>query len=183
MNNKSAGDILYKHPKIKYMTLENIKSAADKDVDQQIMDCIEYRLSELSYDTNRLLNNLSPAAGYLYLTWLVEGEVNNGGFNQYFWNGYGDYANEAVKAFEYFGAVEHTKVMCLAIKIRNKENILMSFLKLLSILIGKIKAFSYSCQISKLDPIDDLFYELKEDLSSLRLQKIRHSPESFIIKK
>ena len=39
-----------------------------------------------------------------YLVWWLEAEVNNGGFNQFFFNSAGDYATETVEALRTIGA-------------------------------------------------------------------------------
>jgi Domain of unknown function (DUF4375) len=180
MNHQDSLKSHLKRQKLQTLSLENIISTSDEDIDQQIMDCIENRLSEFNYDTGCLLKSLPSGAKALYLTWVVEGEVNNGGFNQFYWNGYGKHAHDALKAFEYFGALEHAEIVRLAIYTRSKEKTVISLLKLIGAVIGNIKAFSYSYKVSKLDPIDDLFYEVKENLGVLRLAKIRSSPTSFV---
>ena len=166
-------------PMISEVTVDLIKSASDDEVEQLIMDAVESRLSEFNYDTARLLATLPIGVRALYLTWVVEAEVENGGFNQLYWNGYGKFANDMVKAFEYFAATKHAVLMREAIQVREKEKFLMGFLKL----IGNLHAFSYSCRWSKLDPLDDKFYDIPEKLSSLRVPKIRSNPASFALTK
>jgi hypothetical protein len=171
---KSLQDYL-RRPKLGEVTVEVIKSVPDDDVEQFIIDGVESKLAEVNHDTARLLPLLPTGARALYLTWIVEAEVMNGGFNQLYWNGYGRYANDMVRAFEFFSAVKHAGLMREAIKVRAKERILMGALKL----IGTIQAFSWSCRLSKLDPLDDRFYDITETLSSFRVPKIRSNPALF----
>jgi len=44
---------------------------------------------------------------------------------------------------------------------------------------GTLEAFSDSYKVSKLGPLDDRFYNLDENLSALRIAKIRAEPELF----
>jgi hypothetical protein len=46
----------------------------------------------------------------LWATMLLEGEVNNGGFNQYFFNTEGMYLEDAIRGFETFGSPAHAKL-------------------------------------------------------------------------
>ncbi len=111
----------------------------------------------------------------LYLTWTVEAEVNNGGFNQYYYNTDNKFASDAVGAFEYFGATEHAVLMREANAIRAGEAATLKKFKDR----GTIEAFSESYEHSKLGPLDDRFYKLRENLSQLRVARIRATPEQF----
>ena len=112
----------------------------------------------------------------MYLTWVVEGEVNNGGFNQYYYNTDGQFASEAVEAFEYFGATQHAALMREANATRVAEAELMQKFKD----EGTLQAFSESYKYSKLRPLDERFMKLTEDLSQLRIARVRQAPEQFI---
>src|SRR5260370_12205079 len=111
----------------------------------------------------------------LYLTWTVEAEVNNGGFNQYYYNTDNKFASDAVGAFEYFGATEHAVLMREANAIRAGEAATLKKFKDR----GTIEAFSESYEHSKLGPLDDRVYKLRENLSHLRVAHIRATPEQF----
>jgi len=44
---------------------------------------------------------------------------------------------------------------------------------------GSIDAFSESYKVTQLSPLDDRFYKIGENLSALRIAKIRSSPALF----
>jgi hypothetical protein len=46
---------------------------------------------------------------------------------------------------------------------------------------GTLQAFSDSYKVSKLGPLDERFYKLEENLSALRVAKIRAEPASFTV--
>jgi hypothetical protein len=162
-------------PKYHTLNVENIKSAPDDDIDQMIMDAIELKLARYEHNVAKMISTLSSGCRYLYLTWVVGGEVNNGGFHQLYWNGYGNVADEAVEAFEYFSAPAHADLMREANRIRAREKFKLAPLRLLN-------AYSLSAKWSWLDPLDDQFYDLNEDLAALRLAKIRANPEQFVVR-
>ena len=92
--------------------------------------------------------------------------MNNGGFNQYYFNTDGKFASEAVNAFEYFGATEHAALMRDANSTRALEAAEMAKSKE----EGTLEAFSESYEHSELGPLDDRFYNLFENLSHPRIQ-------------
>ncbi len=51
----------------------------------------------------------------------LEGEVNNGGFAQYFYNGSGDHANEIVEAFTKIGALKTAEICKKALSVFGGE--------------------------------------------------------------
>jgi hypothetical protein len=106
---------------------------------------------------------------------MVEAEVNNGGFNQYYFNTDGKFATEAVRAFEYFGASEHAALLREANLARAAEADELAKFKDK----GTLEAFSESYEHSQLGPLDDRFYKLSENLSRLRIARIRQMPEHF----
>ena len=109
------------------------------------------------------------------MTWGVEAEVNNGGFNQYYWNPSGQLAGQAVDAFKFFSAHKHAELMREANKIHAAEKESIRKLKDK----GTSEAFSESYDVTKLGPLDDRFYKIDENLSALRIAKIRSSPALF----
>ena len=177
MNHEGLSPVLFRRAKSKPLTIENINLSTDDDLDQLVMDGLEEIFSACNYNTANFIKRLPFELKAFYLTWVVEGEVNNGGFNQLYWNGYGYYANDALQAFIFFGAKEHANIMSEAITIRKKESVFISLLKI----IGTTRAFSYSYKISKLNIADAKFYNINESLSSLRVAKIRENPNFFAL--
>src|SRR5258706_9459045 len=120
---------------------------------------------------------MSLAAGIraLYRTWVVDTEVDNVGFNQYYSSTDGVFASEAVAAFEYFGATEHAKLLNEANEFRAQE--LME--KALLNSADTSESLPESYEHAKLGPLDDRYYNLAENLSQLRVARIRQTPEQF----
>ncbi|HEY6096153.1 MAG TPA: DUF4375 domain-containing protein [Gallionellaceae bacterium] len=147
----------------------------DAELEQAILDYASKKLEGHDDGEEAIVANLPPGIRALYLTWTVEAEVNNGGFNQYYFNTDGKFASDAVQAFEYFGAHQHAALMREANAVRANEAKLMDAYKKKRTL----EAFSESYEYSKLGPLDDQFYKLDENLSQLRIEKIRRAPEQF----
>lgn len=152
-----------------------LRSVADADVEQTIIDYVISKLDGRYDEELEIVGRLSPGVRATYLTWIVEAEVNNGGFNQYYFNTDGKFAAEAVDAFEYFGATQHAALMREANEVSASEAAEMEKFKER----GSLEAFSESYEHTKLGPLDDRFYRLTENLSQLRIARIRQMPEQF----
>jgi hypothetical protein len=151
-------------------------SIADDKVELAIVDYVHAKLDGRYEDEAEIVSKLPSGIRALYVTWGVEAEVNNGGFNQYYWNSSGQFAEEAVAAFEFFSAPNHAGLMREANRIRAEEKAEIEKFQDK----GTIEAFSESHDVSKLGPLDERFYKLDENLSALRVAKIRSEPLSFV---
>jgi hypothetical protein len=148
---------------------------ADDDLEQAVVDYVVTKSEGRYEQETEVLAALPRGVRAFWLTWVVEAEVNNGGFNQYYWNTDDRFADDAVDAFWFFSASAHASLMQEANSVRAQESGALRKFKDL----GTLSAFSESYKESNLGPLDTRFYDLKEDLSALRIAKIRLSPELF----
>ncbi|WP_051697507.1 DMP19 family protein [Prevotella sp. 10(H)] len=159
----------------KKLTKEIIDSVSDDDLVQVVFDnictCMKPDYSN-DYD---VVIKLSAGQQSIYSTWCVEAEVNNGGFNQFYFNSSERFADMAVNGFLLIGAEQHYKLMKEANKVysENKE-------KLGSYNDGTLQSFSESYKDNPLKELDKIFYELEEDLNELRVKYIRVHYQEFI---
>jgi len=82
----------------------NLASIADDQVEYAILDYVYARIK--GHEEAEVLATMPAGIRALYVTSGVEDEVNNGGFNQYYWNSTGKFADQAVAArpFIHLGA-------------------------------------------------------------------------------
>jgi hypothetical protein len=154
---------------------EILRSIDDVNIEQAIFD---YALTKLEgqYDREEdIVADLPSGIRALYLTWIVEAEVNNGGFNQYYYNTDGKFAEQAIEAFEYFGATQHAALMREANSAWSEEKKEMAKFKD----SGTMEAFSESYEHTKLGPLDERFLELGDDLGRARISRVRETPKQF----
>ena len=139
---------------------------------------IDYIHAKLAYDQDlddQTIMALSPALRGLYATWELEAEVNNGGFNQFFWNSSGRWAEQAVLGFRLFGAEEHARIAAEAIEVYAREKAAQDKLKA----ENSAAAFVESYEHTDLGALDTRFYNVAEDLGALRIAYIRAHPDEF----
>ena len=160
-----------------YKRLDKAVLAAvpDGDLEQAVVDYVSTKLDGHYDNEETIIAKLPSGIRALYVTWTVEAEVSNGGFNQYYYNTDDKFASDAVGAFEYFGATQHAELMREANTIRAAEAASLKTYKDK----GTIEAFSESYEHSKLGPLDERFSKLGENLSQLRVARIRATPEQF----
>jgi hypothetical protein len=110
--------------------------------------------------------HLSPAEQVFVLVWGLEADVNNGGFNQYFFNSYSDHAAAVPHALRAIGAIEAAAIVERALAFfpdgppadrRRRQQLLES-------LDPNTEAFN---------ALDDEFFAYPDDLTALLAQFVR----------
>jgi hypothetical protein len=158
------------------LDLDTLRSIADAEVEQAIVDYVVTKIRGNSEREIEIVRALRVGVRATYLTRIVEGEVCNGGFNQYYFNPSGKFASDAVGAFEYFGARELAVLMAAANAVRASEaGDMAEFEKR-----GTWEAFAESYDRTRLGDLDGRFYGLCKNLSSMRIARIREIPEDFL---
>ena len=105
------------------LTPEILKSIPDDQVEQAVIEYVDEKIGD-DYDHEvAIVAKLPIGTQALYITWWVEAEVNNGGFNQYYWNNAGKFADQAAEAFEFFSAHEHAALVREANSVRARANL------------------------------------------------------------
>ncbi len=165
--------------RIKYteFTVEVLNGIPDDKIEQAIIDYIFEEVIgddwEKEYDK---VKSLSLGFQYVFATWTLEGEVNNGGFNQYFNNSTGQFAEEAYNGYLAFGSKEMAENVNGAVECLFDEFELFKKTKA----ADTLEAFMESYEESELDIWDDKFYDCSDDLSKLRLKYIRENIKEFV---
>lgn len=156
---------------------QTLDAIADHDLETAILDYVGYKIGDDYENEYKTVTNLSKGFQAVYTTFWVEAEVNNGGFNQYFWNSSGQFAIEAVEGFGAIGAPKHADLMKRAVAIFIKEMPKMKQYYELDTL----DSFSESYDKTDLNKLDDEFYECDENLSALRTKYIRANSHLFFV--
>lgn len=152
-----------------------LASISDDKLEQAIVDHIHLRGADQHDKTRRIFASLPAAFRMVYATWIMEGEVENGGFHQFFWNCSDRIADEALAGLRLLGASEYAGLMekAMAMKVR-EEPLQLPFKKR-----NTIEAFCESYKYTDLEQVDTEFFNVKVGLSALRIRYIRAHPEEF----
>lgn len=159
------------------LTIEILKNTPDDQLGQTVFDNI-YELIGEDYD-NELQNieKMSTGQQAIFSTWIAEIEINNGGFNQFFFNSSGQYVAMAADAYELIGAKKFGGLMKKAIELYSSlnENHELN-------IDGTLESFSESYTNNPFDDLDNKFYELYEtgSLSEMKIVYIKNNIQEFI---
>jgi hypothetical protein len=113
------------------------------------------------------------------MIWLLEAEVNNGGYNQFYFNSSGQFYKQLPEALRLIGAYKFADLTIRANNTYEKENA-----KITKYQDGTIEGFSKSYDDNPLNKFDDEFYDLykQEDLQKIQVDYIRKHKSAFVDK-
>lgn len=168
-------DEVQNRPVYASLDVRTLSGIADEKIEQAIIDFVDSQLAARGADEDevQVLSSLPAATRALYLTWTVESEVINGGFIRYYWSWAGQFADDAVAAFEFFSAYKHAHLMREANRAHAEEIASAGAQKD----VGAGEAYSST----RLQVLEDRFYSLDESLSALRIAKVRADPSAFSV--
>lgn len=157
------------------LTEQCIDSTSDDDLLQLIFDHLSKKLSvdyRNEYETVMSWNSSMQA---IYMIWVLETEVNNGGYNQFYFNSSGPFYTHLPEALRRVGATQFANLSERANKVFEieKTTILQN---------QSPDPFSESDEDDPLDPFDTEFYALyqTENLEQIQVEYIRNHTKEFI---
>ena len=176
MRSKKYPDLLHQgHGAITYAVLSQLPN---DQLEYEIVDYVSAVIYRDGYKkSTEHLAKLSPGFRAVYATWVLEGEVNNGGFSQFFFNSSGELAYEARDGCWLIGARYHVQVVIDAIALEMRQGTPGSTFPDSA---TYEKDFGENYPYADYDLLDDRFYTVPEDLSRLRIRYIREHPDQFI---
>lgn len=164
--------------KLEELTIESIENTPDSKLEWNLHDyIIDNRLVDYDNEYETVLS-LPEGLIMLYTTWLLEMEVNNGGFDQFFFNSSSELKDETYEGFLKIKAIKHAELLKQASKIYYSK---VEIPKDIENAVD-IEDFIESFKSNKLNELDDLFYNIDENLSELRIRWIRENMDKVIYK-
>jgi len=163
----------------KDLTKDIISQTPDDQLTTVVFDNISSKLPKDYKKEYTTLLTLSKGRQAIYTIWCVEGEVNNGGFNQFYFNSSGLYAHLAPEAFKLVGADKLAELMQRANNVYESN-----IVSIKSLQDGTLRGFSESYKDNPLKKLDHEFYDLSktEALYQLQINFIKNNIEQFIDK-
>jgi hypothetical protein len=164
-------------PKLKELTVETISQITDEALESIVLENIYATLGEDGMYDHGKVASLTPGQRAFYVTWILEGEVNNGGFNQYYYNTGGQLAGFGAEAFARIGAtkfadlVKEAETIYADIKDDLEKNN-----------DGTIEGFSKSYENNPLNDLDTRFFKTygEEPITKLRVKFVRDNVSQFV---
>lgn len=101
--------------RFRHLTPELLAALSADEIGDTVVQHVHLRVAGAWGREAPIIRSLAPGVRAVYTTWLVDAEVNAGGFRQYFFNSSGQYAGEALAGYELLQAEEYAAVMRSAI--------------------------------------------------------------------
>ncbi len=164
-------------PIYKELTEQIIDSTSDENLLQVVFDNLSEKQPtdyEKEYETVMSWNKSRQA---IYMIWVLEAEVNNGGYNQFYFNSSGQFYKHLPEALKLVGATKFADLTEKANKTFESENE-----KITKHQDGTLEGFSKSYDENPLNDFDTEFYELykTENLQQIQVDYIRKNKKEFI---
>lgn len=161
----------------KVLTAQIIDTTSDDELLQTVFDNLIGKFPKDYTKEYQTVLGWTKSQQAIYIIWCLEAEVNNGGYNQFYFNSSGQYADLTPDALKLVGASKFADLTMRANDVYKKENE-----KITKHQDGSLEGFSKSYDDNPLNKFDDEFYELykKEDLQKIQVNYIRNHKQDFI---
>lgn len=156
--------------------LVTLRSIKDEHLEQAVLDYVFSKIDAVPRRRYQALFELSRGFQVVYLSWLVEAEVMNGGFNQYFWNSSGEFADSTPAALAELGDLPSSELMKHAVAVAIAEIPKMRQYRQ----TGTLESFSESYKHTSLNELDTPFCKRAESFPALRVKYIRSHEALFV---
>ncbi|MEO7488816.1 MAG: DUF4375 domain-containing protein [Ferruginibacter sp.] len=174
--NKSLEDF-QNRPIHKVLTTQIIDTTSDDELLQTVFDNLIAKFPNDYRKEYQTVLGWTKSQQAIYIIWCLEAEVNNGGYNQFYYNPSGQYADLAPDALKLIGALNFADLTARANEVYKNDNE-----KITKEQDGTLEGFSKSYDDNPLGEFDDAFYDLsmKEDLQKIQVDFIRNHKQEFI---
>jgi hypothetical protein len=153
--------------------VSEIDNALSLKGDTNIIIAINEIVWKKSNNLENIDNLTKPEKTFLYVE-ILEAEINNGGFDQFFYNSSGDYAYEALQSLNEVGAKKTANLISEAYKMFPK-NPIPKQVESRQILLEKVSKETSE----KWNELEDMFYKQDENIQKLLLEYVRKNKLDF----
>jgi len=166
-------------PESNKLTVEVIDNTPDEDLLITVFNNLSGRLPYDSTKECQAVLSWNKPRQAIYTIWLLEAEVNNGGFNQFYFNQSKQYYKLLPDALKLIGAPRFAELTQKANDTFEKEQDIITKHQ-----DGTLAGFVKSYDDNPLNKFDDEFQDLyeKENLEKIQIDYIRNNKSYFIDK-
>lgn len=152
----------------------------DNALEEAVFDRVAAKLDADPKNDAAVFRRLPKGEQMIVATFELEGEVNNGGFVQYYWNRTGRFSQAAAEGFHLIKAVRIAKLVDRANQLWAKDKSIIEHYKRK----GTNEAFAESYKHTGLTKLDDEFFQVEktENVTKLRAAYIRSHLTDFVDK-
>ena len=161
-------------PPFQRLTPELLRQLPDEDLPFAVQDYVFLQIGDDVDREAEILASLPPGVRAVHSALILDAEVSNGGFNQFFWNSSHRRIQNVVEGLEFLQATDHATLLqqAMATAVAERERLMPYHVE------GSIQAFSGSFREGIFDDLDARYYGLP-NLPDLLTRTIRLDPERF----
>lgn len=160
--------------RFRHLTPELLAALSADEIADAIVQHVHLRAAGAWGREAPVIRSLAPGIRAIYTTWLVDAEVNDGGFHQYFFNSSGQYAGEALAGYELLGADDYAAIMRSAIATFEIDRE-----RLAAYEADDPEVFAESPAHAALREVDQRYYALGDRIYHAWAVFVRTHPEAF----
>lgn len=163
-------------PIYKELTEDIIDTTPDDQLVQTVFDNLAEKLPQDYSKEYETVLTFTKAQQAIYVIWCLVAEVDNGGFNQFYFNYSGQFAKLVPDALRLIKANKFADLVTRANETYEREKAIITKDQ-----DGTLGGFSKSYNNNPLSGFDDTFYDLEkiEDLQQLQINFIRNNKTDF----
>ena len=102
-------------PRFRTLSRELLAGISVDEIGEAVVQHVQFHRDAHPDEPRDGIDTLPPGVQAIYATWLVDIDVNNGGFNQFFLNRYAALAGYALSGYELLGTEQYASIMRAAI--------------------------------------------------------------------
>ena len=162
----------------KSLSTEIIDSTADDELLQVVFDNLSEQIpTDYRKEFKFITTKFNSSQQAIFLSWWLEGEVNNGGFNQYYTNSSGQYADIVPNLLAKMNAFKFADLADRANKTYKSHHKTITQEQ-----DGSLEGFTKSYEDNPLNDLDTEFYKLyeEENLHQKQIEFIRNYKDDFV---
>jgi Domain of unknown function (DUF4375) len=159
------------------VSVADMAAASDEELWSILYQALIPRVTGTRDEQYTVVKSWTKGLQMLWATQLVDDEVNNGGFNQYFFNSSGQFAMEAIEGFQLIGSHERADLVRQAVDqlFRDAPRLRQFYEQ------RTMEAFMESYKHTDLGAIDEAWFKASEFFTP-RTQYMREHPQEFVIR-
>lgn len=166
---------LWPDPRYRELTSDLLAAISADDVGNAVAQHVQLRFVASRSDRDTVVSALPAGTRSVYATWLVDMDVNDGGFNLFFFKRSARLAGLALSGYELFGAEDYVSIMRAAIATHESERErVLPFYRSRS-----AETFNKSYDVSELGEVDQRYYALGDRIYNIWAGLARTRPELF----
>jgi hypothetical protein len=160
----------------KLLKNSELSNISDDVIQDAVIIWMNNKIEKDWSNQHKIIESLPKPCQDIYACVIVANEINNGGFNQLFFNSAGQFAYMAQNGFFNLGLIKMSQIMEQAIEIYNRSKIILEKYK-----DETVESFSDSYTENLFNQVDDEFNEECEkcNLYDVCIQYIRSNSDCF----